>query len=162
MGNITTAEEVAEKFQDKDHDSVNGSHLPNGDLEFSPLLEQLGDKSLNRLGTMMNSSIEKEPDKGWKNVFIKGLKVASSWGRAVSENHDSSTLPGQLKTFSLDEGKSQTRTSPKRNDLKVSSNLEPVWSKLPTKRDNTRQEVKARATGPVGTIIISQTLFKYA
>ncbi|KAG0619745.1 hypothetical protein M758_4G161800 [Ceratodon purpureus] len=117
MGNVNTAEKVAENFQ----------------------------------GTIMNSCVEKVPDNGWKNVIIKGLKVASSWGRAVSEDHDPSTLPGQLKTFALDVGKIQTRTSPRRtHELKVSSNVEAVSKKVPAKKDNARQAVKSRATGPGG------------
>ena len=152
---------MAEKFEDKNH-ALNGLHLRTGDLESPPLSGQLGDTNLKRSGAVMNTNVEKVPDKGWKTVFIKGLKVASSWGRAVSEAHESSTLPGLLKTFSLDEGKSQTRTSPRRNDLKVSSSLEAVSSKVHVKKDNARQTVKARATGPVGMIIFSQTLFKYA
>lgn len=151
MGKVSTAEEVAKTFRDKSHDVLNGSQLRAEDLGFPG---QIGNMSLNRSAPTISTSIEKVPDKGWKNVFIKGLKIASSWGRPVKEDHNPSSFPGQLKTFSLDEGKSQTRISPKKNDLKVSSNLEAGASKVPTKKDNARQTAKALGTGPVGMILL--------
>ena len=105
----------------------------------------------------MNSNVEKVPNKSWKNVFIKGLKVASSWGKAITEDHDPSTLPGQLKMFSLHEGKNQRPSSKRTHDLKVSPNLEGVLNKVPVRMDNAQQVIKACTTGPVGMIIYSQT-----
>jgi len=105
----------------------------------------------NQVRITISTSIEMVPDKGWKNVFIKELKVESSWGRPEQEDHDPSTLPGQLNGFSLDEGKSQPTACSLKNDTQL---LEAGSSKVSTKKDNARQAAKALATGPIGIILL--------
>lgn len=72
-------------FRDKSYDVLNGSQLCVEDLGF---LGQIGNMSLNRLVLIISISIEKVFDKGWKNVFIKGLKIVFLWGRLVKEDYN--------------------------------------------------------------------------
>lgn len=112
---------------------------------------QLENMSLNILWTTINTSIEKVPDKGWKNALIKRLKVASSWGRQVKEDHDLSTLFGEFKIFSRDKEKNQTRICPKMNDTKE---LEGGSNMVSTKKNNTQQTTKNLATRTMGMILL--------